>query len=105
MADETENEKVESLILRRLDEMRREMATKADVGALEAKMNERFDEVELRFVKIEGRLGNVEEVTRSTLDLVVKLAGRVEDLGLGLRLSEKIVDLEKRLEVLEAPKH
>jgi len=105
MADETENEKVESLILRRLDEMRREMATKADVGALEAKMNERFDEVELRFVKIEGRLGNVEEVTRSTLDQVVKLAARVEDLGVGLRLSEKIADLEKRLEVLEAPKH
>ena len=77
----------------------------ADIAGLKAEMNTRFDGVELRFVKVEGRLGGLEEATRSTLDQVVKLARRVEDLGATLRLSEKIADLEKRLEVLEAPKH
>lgn len=100
-----EQEKIESIILRILGEIRDTMATKAELAEMRAGMNTRFDEVDLRFVKIEGRLGNLEEVTRTTLDQVVKLAGKVEYLETGLRIAARLADVEKRLDAIEATKH
>ncbi len=70
----------------------------SDIAGLKTEMNARFDEVDLRFVKVEAKLEDVAKLARDTHSQLV-------DLAASLRLAERIADIEKRLEVLEAPKH
>ncbi|HXJ18989.1 MAG TPA: hypothetical protein VMT03_02060 [Polyangia bacterium] len=76
MSDEADN-----LVLRHLREMRSDMT-------------KRFDEADVRLVKIEGRLSDLTGVMHDTRTDVLGLAERLEHIETGLRVAERLAALE-----------
>ena len=66
-----------------------------------AHVDARFDNIDLRFVKLEARVSDVEGVSRRTLGEVVELVGRVGQVEQGLAgLSSRVGQVEQGLDGL-----
>jgi hypothetical protein len=75
MSDESDN-----FVLRHLREMR------TSLDNLRGRLDVRFDETDVRLVKIETRLADVEGLARATLTAVVGVSNR-DGLGVAERLA------------------
>lgn len=85
------SDEADNLVLRLLREMRADMATKDDLGALRAEM--KADISDLRQDVSEG-------FSRTTAALTT-LARRLDDVDHGIRLADRLTAIEKRLADLE----
>jgi hypothetical protein len=85
VSDEPDN-----LVLRHLRELRTHLDSRLD------KVDGRSDESDVRFVKIETRLADVEGLARTTLTEIVAVARRLEHIETGLRVSERLAALEEK---------
>lgn len=83
MSDEADN-----LVLRHLRELR-------------THIDSRFDGSDVRLVKVEARLADVDGLARKTLTEVVGVARRLEHVENALRVAERLAAVEEKLAELE----
>jgi hypothetical protein len=81
MSSEAESDK---LVLRHVRELR-------------VHLDARLDATDIRLVKLEARVSDVEGITRTTLTEVVGVARRLDHVEKDLRVVERLTDLEGQL--------